>query len=121
MKAMRRPTGMPSATAPTGVVVSLEQTRIQRALRERVRYRYVQPQVLREGSGWRIASPCCSRNVDPAGGVIDVAWLQRLPRGGWRLHARDHARDAWLRHSESDQLVELLDTICLDPERLFWP
>lgn len=121
MNAMRRSTGMPGATAPTGVVVSLEQARIQRALRERVRYRYVQPQVLRKGRGWRVLSPCCSRNVDPHGGVIDVAWLQRLPHGGWRLHARDHARGEWVRHSESEQLAELLDAICLDPDRLFWP
>ncbi|WP_119154743.1 hypothetical protein [Caldimonas tepidiphila] len=116
---MRQSPGMP--LPPAGKVASLEQARIQRALRERVRYRYVQPQVLREGSGWRVRSPCCSRNVDPAGGPIDVAWLQRLPQGGWRLHARDHARSEWRRHNEAAQLAELLDTLCLDPQRIFWP
>src|SRR5665647_817969 len=40
--------------------------RLERALRERVRYRYVQPRVLREGESFRIQSPCCSRNVDPS-------------------------------------------------------
>ena len=38
---------------------------IKRALRDRVRYRYVQPLVLQDGEGLRIQAPCCSRNVDP--------------------------------------------------------
>lgn len=90
------------------------------ALRERVRYRYVQPVVLPHENGWRIVSPCCSRNVDPAGGVIDIAWLE--PAGaGWRLHARDHRRGQWVAHSEAAALIELLDIVCLDAERVFWP
>lgn len=109
------------------------QHRLERALRQRVRYRYVQPRVLREGAGLRIESPCCSRNVDPGGGVIDIALLipsasrtlsDQPPdkRGrGWSLHARDHAAGAWVLQHESDQLDVLLDLLCIDAERQFWP
>ena len=59
----------------SGQVHDLLQHRLERALRERVRYRYVTPNVLREGTSYRIQSPCCSRTVDPSGGVIDIALL----------------------------------------------
>ncbi len=81
---------------PLATVFELDRRRIQRALRERVRYRYVQPKVMGEvdadgePAGWRIVSPCCSRNIDPDGGEIDIAWLQPLPDSRWRLHMRDH-------------------------------
>jgi hypothetical protein len=61
-------------------VVDFTQRRIERALRERARYRYVSPRVLRDADGFRIESPCCSRNVDPGGGVIDIARLARPRR-----------------------------------------
>ena len=61
----------------TGGLFDLTLRQIERALRERTRYRYVSPRVLREGQGFRIESPCCSRNVDTTGGVIDIAWLTR--------------------------------------------
>jgi len=101
-------------------VLDLDRLRIERALRHRVRYRYVHPQVVRVVDGWRIASPCCSRNVDAQGGVIDIAWL-RLAPPIWHLYARDHARQMWIEQECSAHLYELLDTICLDPQRVFWP
>jgi len=67
--------------------------RILGALQERVRYRYVQPVVVPAACGWKIVSPCCSRNVDPHGGIIDVAWLEPW-MGGWRLHAATTACSA---------------------------
>jgi hypothetical protein len=90
------------------------------ALRERARYRYVQPVVVRAARGWRVVSPCCSRNVDADGGVIDIAWFEPTGRG-WRLHARDHARGGWVAHAEAPQLADLFDALCRDPARVFWP
>ena len=105
----------------SGRVHDLDRVRIERALPKRVRYRYVQPTLeAAEEGGWLITSPCCSRNVDPQGGVIPIAWLE--PHDGiWTLYARDHAHDSWLVHHESRHLQELLDEICLDPMRVFWP
>jgi hypothetical protein len=101
-------------------VLSIDSRRILRALRHRVRYRYVQPEVVRDEAGWRIVSPCCSRNVDTSGGVIDIALL-RFEAPLWRLCARDHALGTWVDVEESEQLSDLLDAICLDPKRQFWP
>lgn len=103
-------------------VADLTLRRVERALRERTRYRYVRPRVLRDETGWCIESPCCSRNVDPGGGVIAIARL--MPRGPvpvWQLFARDHRAGSWILHTESEQLDELLDMICIDRERVFWP
>jgi len=104
-----------------GCLVDLTLRQIERALRERTRYRYVSPRVLREGQGFRIESPCCSRNVDTTGGVIDIAWLTRDEDGVWRLSARDHALHRWMLQHESTDLAELLDALCIDRERVFWP
>ncbi len=93
---------------------------IRRVLRSRLRYRYVRPQVLRAESGWRIVSPCCSRKIDPQGGLIDIAWIEPLPNG-WRLHARDHSRGCWVAEQESAELADLLDTLRRDPLHRFWP
>lgn len=103
------------------VVHDLDRIRIERALRHRVRYRYVQPQVAcSPTAGWFITSPCCSRNIDPSGGVISIAWLEPMD-GVWSLHFRDHVRDRWVLHDESHHLQPLLDEVCLDPTRVFWP
>ncbi|HYS68343.1 MAG TPA: hypothetical protein VEN30_31595 [Paraburkholderia sp.] len=104
-----------------GCLFDLTLRQIERALRERTRYRYVLPRVLREGQGFRIESPCCSRNVDTTGGVIDIAWLTRDEDGVWRLSARDHALHRWMLQHESTDLAELLDALCIDRERVFWP
>lgn len=95
--------------------------RIERALAQRVRYRYVKPTVSREGEAYLITSPCCSRNVDPDGGVIRIALLSPLAGGGWLLSSHDHAAGQWLQHDEAPHLQSLLDEVCLDPGRVFWP
>ena len=94
---------------------------IERALRDRVRYRYVHPHVERAPEGYRIECPCCSRNVDPDGGVIDIAWLARDADGLWHLHARDHARRRWVEQCAGPDLNALLDVLCVDAVRVFWP
>lgn len=103
-----------------GPVPDLIQRRLERALRRRARYRYVQPRVLREGDAYRVESRCCSRNVDPQGGVIDIALLTPTERPGWQLHARDHAAGTWVRQ-QSGSLDELLEVLCVDAQRRYWP
>jgi len=95
--------------------------RIERALAQRVRYRYVKPTVLREGEAYLITSPCCSRNVDPDGGVINIALLSPLEGGGWLLCSHDHDTGQWLQHDEAPHMQPLLEEVCLDPDRVFWP
>jgi hypothetical protein len=94
---------------------------IERALKERVRYRYVQPTVLRDGRSYRIEAPCCSRNVDAEGGVIDIARLTPAPDGRWALEVRDHVARGWVAYASGLSLGEALDTVCVDAERKFWP
>lgn len=112
-----------SATAAASArrpLANLTQARIARALKGRTRYRYVKPQVVAEGEGWKIISPCCSRRVDPHGGIIDIAWIEPLGDGRWRLNARDHARACWQPVVDSRQLQVLLDHLCADPQQEFW-
>ena len=120
--ALLLPTSGPVAVRLEGCarVLDIDKRRIERALRQRVRYRYVRPLVVREVDGWRIVSPCCSRNIDAQGGVIDIAWLRNDPPV-WRLYARNHAHSNWVEYERSEKIVELLDAICLDPQRVFWP
>lgn len=101
-------------------VVDLTVRRMERALRERVRYRYVQPSVLREGDSFRIQSPCCSRNIDPSGGLIDIALLVPHAGGHWCLCSRDHANSTWEPRHQDASLDVLLDLLCVDSERQFW-
>ena len=114
---------MNAAPAPRDLTLH----RLQRALKERVRYRYVQPKVLPDGGGYRVESPCCSRNVDPTGGTIAIALLMPPaadPDGGargWTLCARDHANQRWATRHEAEQVELLLDLLCVDSERQFWP
>ena len=103
----------------TAAVSSLDARRIENALDQRSRYKYVQPRVVREGRGWKIASPNCSRNVDSAGGEIDIAGRQGL-EGGWLLYARDHAQDCWQLKRHDASLPALLAHLCADPDREFW-
>lgn len=108
-------------TPASGQVLDLMQHRLERALRERVRYRYVQPLVLREGENFRIQSPCCSRNVDPSGGLIDIALLVPHTGDSWCLCARDHVNSTWVSRFQDEPLDVLLDLLCVDDERQFWP
>ena len=102
-------------------VVGFMQPFIERALKDRVRYRYVQPRVLHEGEGFRIEAPCCSRNIDVEGGVIDIALLTPAGDGRWSLRVRDHAAACWMLYEEALSLGEALDLVCVDAERRFWP
>ncbi len=71
--------------------------------------------------GYRIESPCCSRNIDPEGGIIDVALFKFDPdRASWQLFRKDHAKAAWELHSTYGRLFDLLDLLKDDPEREFW-
>lgn len=101
-------------------VLALDRARIARALARRRRYRYVRPHVEREGPGWKVVSPNCSRSVDPAGGEIGIAWLVPTHQGQWLLHARDHARGCWVLKAAGLRLDEALKRLCTDPGREFW-
>jgi len=100
----------------------LDRKRISRGLLTRKRYRYVSPAVQVVENGYLIESPCCSRRVDPEGGVVDVALLQYSPGEPlpWTLYRKDHERAAWERHAKFERLQELLAVLNADPERLFW-
>jgi hypothetical protein len=98
-----------------------DRKRIERALKTRKRYRYVTPSVAVVTDGYRIESPCCSRNIDPEGGIVDVALLLHdADRRAWQLFRKDHERGKWELHSTYDRLIELLAQLNADPERKFW-
>ena len=112
----------PAVVVPVSVKVpDLTQHRLARALRQRVRYRYVKPRVLREGTGFRIQSPCCSRKVDASGGMIDIALLLSRAGNRWCLCSRDHANQRWVAQFQDEPLDTVLDFLCVDSERQFWP
>ena len=111
----------PDGSVPPSQVVGFMRPLIERALKDRVRYRYVRPKVLHEGGGFRIEAPCCSRNVNADGGVIDIALLTPAADGHWALHRRDHAAGAWVAWADGLSLGEALDAVCVDAERTFWP
>lgn len=99
----------------------LDLRRIERALKSRRRYRYVSPSVSAVTGGYHIASPCCSRNIDPDGRVIDVALLiYEADRGSWRLFCKDHENAVWEFHSAYARLTDLLEHLNADSERRFW-
>ena len=95
--------------------------RIERALSNRQRYRYVRPRVEREGLGWKVVSPNCSRNIDAQGGEIPIAWFQPGQGNRWRLHAYDHAAGAWVLQADDLALAQALALVCADDARLYWP
>ena len=95
--------------------------RIRRMLEKRVRYRYVSPVVQPIAEGYLVMSPCCSRNIDASGGVIDIARIKYdHPKNEWRLYHKDHALAVWALHSTSATLHELLACLNEDPSRVFW-
>jgi hypothetical protein len=102
------------------VVVALAARRIERALSARTRYKYVRPRVEAEGAGWKIVSPNCSRNIDPGGGEIDIAWFVPAGAALWDLHARDHAASAWRLTAAGVTLDGALARVCADPLREYW-
>lgn len=98
-----------------------DQKRIERTLRDRQRYRYVVPTVMAVAGGYRIEAPCCSRNIDASGGVIDIAlMLHRPDEDRWQLYFKDHTTGTWQAHSTYPRLVELLTVLNADPTREFW-
>ena len=99
----------------------VDRRRIERALEQRGRYRYVEPRVHDTDFGYRIESPCCSRNIDPNGGLIDIALIEYAdPVRLWRLYRKDHTTRQWLLHGSYDRLPDLLQHLGADPERVFW-
>lgn len=99
----------------------LDRKRIERALRDRRRYRYVEPSVKKVEGGYRIESPCCSRNIDPEGGIVDVALLSHDgERGVWCLFWKNHAKGLWELDRTCERLHELMDRLNIDEERKFW-
>ncbi|WKA28560.1 DUF3024 domain-containing protein [Bradyrhizobium roseum] len=99
----------------------LDRKRIERALISRKRYRYVKPSVVTTISGYRIESPCCSRNIDRDGGIVDVALLLHdADDGRWQLFRKDHKKDVWQLDSTHDRLPTALERLNADPDRMFW-
>jgi hypothetical protein len=110
-----------TGVAPHSHPNEFDRKRIERALKARKRYRYVSPSVAAVAGGYRIESPCCSRNIDPEGGVVDIALvIQDSNRGTWQLFRKDHVKGVWEADCTFDRLVELLDLLNADPERKFW-
>lgn len=98
-----------------------DRKRIERALEKRQRYRYVTPEVLTMDCGYVIRSSCCSRNIDPDGGVIDIAKLEFNPdRPCWWLYYKDHEIGHWIRQGEYASLPPILELLNQDPDRRFW-
>ncbi len=116
---LQRPAQAVAAAEP-GNVLTLDRARIVRALSHRERYKYVRPQVQREGMGWKVLSPNCSRKVDAAGGTIDIAWLVPVGGGLWLLHARDHQQGSWVLKGWGLSLEQALARLCADPHREYW-
>ena len=112
------------AAFPAGAVQpnELDLRRIVRALDERARYRYVEPRVQAVDGGYRIVSPCCSRNIDEAGGDIDIARIEYAPAfGEWHLYRKDHQTGGWVLHACLPLIGQALAELCRDPQRVFWP
>ena len=106
--------------AAMAAVLDLDRLRIARSLHRRIRYKYVQPRIeAAEQGGWVVISPNCSRNVDPQGGDIPIAWLQPI-EAGWLLHRPDHGQGCWCAFAGARSLPPLLDLLVLDSQRDFW-
>ncbi len=118
--ALQQPTVPPQSIVPPQPN-QFDRKRIERSLAARKRYRYVSPSVRIVEGGYVIESPCCSRNVDPSGGCIEVARLQYAPGElPWRLYRKDHDPGHWHLHGTFHELMELLGEVNADPLRLFW-
>lgn len=98
-----------------------DKRRIERALGRRARYRYVAPKVIATARGYRVESPCCSRNIDTDGGIIDIALLE-YDEGhrNWLLSCKDHERNEWQLAGIFPTLHEALAVLTEDVHRYFW-
>src|ERR1022692_4982293 len=91
--------------------------RIERTIAGRRRYRYVSPSVHMVDGGYVVRSPCCSRNIDPDGGVVDVALARfRSAPLPWLLYCKDHDTQQWLLYAAYNQLAEVLSGLRADPD-----
>ena len=97
----------------------LDLRRIARALKQRERYQYVSPGVQAVAGGYRVVSPCCSRNIDQAGGPIDIAHIE-WAGGVWTLYSRDHEGKRWLMQLQASRLDRLMACLNEDRQRVFW-
>ena len=112
---------IPTVGRPFAHPNDLDCKRIERALKSRKRYRYVTPSVTTTIGGYRIESPCCSRNIDRDGGVVDVALLLHDAEGAtWQLFRKDHKNGLWQLDSTHERLPSALERLKVDPERRFW-
>jgi hypothetical protein len=110
-----------TAVRPFAHPNDLDRKRIERALKARKRYRYVTPRVATTVGGYRIESPCCSRNIDRDGGVVEVALLLHDADGaGWQLFRRDHGNGLWQLDSSHERLPAALARLNEDIDRSFW-
>ncbi|MBB4382577.1 hypothetical protein GGD61_007270 [Bradyrhizobium sp. SBR1B] len=99
----------------------LDRNRIKRGLSARKRYLYVSPSVRPVRGGYLIESPCCSRNADENGALIDVALiLYDAVSGIWKLFRKNHAVGIWEFYSLYHRLASVIDELSADPERVFW-
>jgi hypothetical protein len=95
--------------------------RIKHMLEQRVRYRYVSPVVQPIPGGYLVVSPCCSRNIDTSGGIIDIARIEYVQaEATWQLYHKDHQLAAWKLHSIAPTLQLLISCLNEDPSRVFW-
>jgi hypothetical protein len=125
MKATMTP--MQTAAMPAALIGAASQPneidlrRIARRLTGRARYRYVAPEVRPLAGGYQIVAPCCSRNIDAAGGVIDIARIEYdEAERRWNLYYKDHASDCWSLFIHSVRLERVMDSLNEDPLRVFW-
>ncbi|MBB6308083.1 hypothetical protein [Xanthobacter tagetidis] len=99
----------------------LDKRRVERALKTRRRYRYVEPAVQPVPGGYRIESACCSRNIDPDGGIVDIALLLfDEEQGQWDLFRKDHGKGLWAWDCRHARLSAVLDVLTFDEHRKFW-
>lgn len=95
--------------------------RIRHMLEQRVRYRYVTPVVQPIPGGYLVVSPCCSRNIDSSGGIIDIARIEYAAETDmWQLYQKDHQHSTWRLHSDAATLQKLIASLNEDPSRVFW-
>ncbi len=95
--------------------------RIRHMLEQRVRYRYVTPVVQPIPAGYLVVSPCCSRNIDTSGGIIDIARIEYDAAAEmWQLYHKDHQQAVWKLHSDAPTLQMLISCLNEDPSRVFW-
>ena len=118
-----RPGASVLAQADTDKLISFQEMttrRIEKALAARTRYLYVRPIVSWQDGACLITSPCCSRNVDPDGAVIDIARLAYSASDDcWQLFSKHHGSGTWLWQSQG-RLTDMLSLLNRDPLRIFW-